>query len=51
MELKDNSIIIDNKLDRILEPELNGHFTHAYCTAGECEAVKFHASLFTAFQL
>lgn len=37
--MKETSVIVDNKLDRILEPELNGHFTHAYCTAGECEVV------------
>ena len=46
MELPENSIIIDSKLDRMLEPELGGHFTHAYCTAGECE-VTFNGQVFT----
>ena len=37
MELEANSIIIDRGLDRMLEPELGSHFTHAYCEAGQCE--------------
>ena len=30
----------------MLEPELASHFTHAYCTAGQCE-VMFNGQLFT----
>ena len=46
MELQENSVIIDDRLDRMLEPELGGHFTHAYCTAGQCE-VTFNGQAFT----
>ena len=46
MELHENSVIIDDRLDRMLEPELGGHFTHAYCTAGQCE-VTFNGQPFT----
>ena len=46
MELQENSVIIDDKLDKMLETELGGHFTHAYCTAGECE-VTFNGQTFT----
>ena len=46
MELQENSIIIDNRLDRMVEPELAGHFTHAYCEAGQCE-VMFNGQTFT----
>ena len=46
MELQENSVIIDDRLDRMLEPELGGHFTHAYCTAGQCE-VTFNGQVFT----
>ena len=46
MELQENSVIIDDKLDRMLEPELGGHFTHAYCEAGQCE-VTFNGQVFT----
>ena len=46
MELQKNSVIIDDRLDRMLEPELGGHFTHAYCTAGLCE-VTFNGQVFT----
>ena len=46
MELKENSIVIDHRLDRMLEPELGGHFTHAYCEAGQCE-VTFNGQAFT----
>ena len=46
MELQENSVIIDDKLDRMLEPELGGHFTHAYCTTGLCE-VTFNGQVFT----
>ena len=30
----------------MLEPELGGHFTHAYCEAGQCE-VTFNGQVFT----
>ena len=46
MELQKNSVIIDDRLDRMLEPELASHFTHAYCTAGLCE-VTFNGQVFT----
>ncbi|MBQ4386422.1 MAG: hypothetical protein II822_02255 [Prevotella sp.] len=46
MELQANSVIIDDKLDRMLEPELAIHFTHAYCEAGQCE-VTFNGQTFT----
>ena len=46
MELPENSVIIDDKLDRMLESELACHFTHAYCTAGQCE-VTFNGQAFT----
>ena len=46
MELPENSVIIDDKLDRMLESELGGHFTHAYCEAGQCE-VTFNGQTFT----
>lgn len=46
MELPENSVIIDDRLDRMLELELGGHFTHAYCTAGLCE-VTFNGQVFT----
>ncbi len=46
MELQENSVIIDDRLDRMLEPELGGHFTHAYCEAGQCE-VTFNGQTFT----
>ena len=46
MELQENSVIIDDNLDRMLEPELASHFTHAYCTAGRCE-VMFNGQMFT----
>ena len=46
MELPENSVIIDDKLDRMLDPELGGHFTHAYCEAGQCE-VTFNGQVFT----
>ena len=37
MELQENSIIVSDRLDGIFDVELRNHFTHAYCTAGECE--------------
>ena len=37
MELQDNSVIIDDRLDRMLEPDFASYFTHAYCTAGQCD--------------
>ena len=46
MELEANSIIIDDRLDRMLEPELASHFTHTYCEAGQCE-VTFNGQTFT----
>ena len=46
MDLQANRIIIDDRLDRILDPELASHFTHAYCEAGECE-VTFNGQTFT----
>ena len=46
MELEANSIIIDHGLDRMLEPELGSHFTHAFCEAGQCE-VTFNGQTFT----
>ena len=46
MELEANSIIVDHRLDRMLEPDLASHFTHAYCEAGECE-VTFNGQTFT----
>ena len=46
MELEANSIIIDYRLDRMLEPTLASHFTHAYCEAGQCE-VTFNGQTFT----
>lgn len=45
MELQENSVIIDNRLDRMLDPELAIHFTHAYCEAGQCE-VTFNGQVF-----
>ena len=45
MELQENSVIIDDRLDRMQDLELGGHFTHAYCTAGECE-VTFNGQVF-----
>jgi AraC-like DNA-binding protein len=46
MELPENSVIIDDRLDRMLESELGGHFMHAYCEAGQCE-VTFNGQPFT----
>ena len=37
MELQENSIIVSDRLDGVFDVELRNHFTHAYCTAGECE--------------
>lgn len=39
MELQENSIIVSDRLDGIFDAELKNYFTHAYCTAGECEVV------------
>ena len=46
MELQENSVIIDDNLDRMLDSELAIHFTHAYCEAGQCE-VTFNGQTFT----
>ena len=46
MQLEENSVIIDNTLDRILDPSLAVHFTHAYCEAGQCE-ITFNGQAFT----
>ena len=37
MELQENSIIVSDRLDGVFDVELRNHFTHAYCTAGQCE--------------
>ena len=37
MELQENSIIVSDRLDGVFDVELRNYFTHAYCTAGECE--------------
>ena len=49
MELEANSIITSQRLDRMLEPELANHFTHAYCEVGECE-VTFNMQTYTLRQ-
>ena len=37
MELQENYIIVYDRLDRMLDPELASHYTHAYCETGQCE--------------
>ena len=46
MELDEQSIIIDNTFGRITEVGMERYFTHAYCTAGECE-VTYNGERFT----
>ncbi|MBR5907376.1 MAG: AraC family transcriptional regulator [Bacteroidales bacterium] len=46
MEFSDSSVIIDGRLDWMMEPELASYFTHAFCTCGKCE-VTFNGQVFT----